>query len=45
MIQKNALNEIDIKNASDKNVKIKYAYNERHNDCFLSTTTIIMGFM
>ena len=30
-------NEINITNTSNKNIKIKYAYSDRHN-CFLSLT-------
>ena len=36
-------NEINIKNTSDKNVSIKYAYTDRQN-CFLSRTKTIMCF-
>ena len=34
-------NEINIKNTSDKNVNIKYAYTDRQN-CFISITKTIM---
>ena len=44
VIKKNLTqNEINIKNTSDTNVSIKYAYTDRQN-CFLSITKTIMCF-